>query len=36
MRYEILFDDVDLRDTDDKFTSRDVNFNRLRKLINEN
>lgn len=30
VKYEVLFDDADLKDTEDKFTSRDKNFNRLK------
>ena len=29
VKYEILFEESDLRDTDDKFTSRDFNFKKL-------
>lgn len=32
VKYEVFFEDSDLRDTEEKFTSRDVNFNRLRRL----
>ncbi len=30
VQYEIMFEDADLKDTEDKFTSRDVNFKKLR------
>lgn len=30
VHYEVLFEEADLNDTDDKFTSRDVNFYRLK------
>lgn len=30
IKYEILFDDADLNDYEDKFTSRDVNFKMLK------
>lgn len=32
---EVLFDDADLKDTEDKFTSRDFNFNRLKNFTTE-
>lgn len=32
VKYEVLFDDADLKDTDDKFTSRDMNFDRLKHV----
>ncbi|CDW85806.1 UNKNOWN [Stylonychia lemnae] len=34
-KYEVLFDDADLKDTEDKFTSRDFNFNKLRHTPDE-
>ena len=34
-RYEVLFDDAELKDTEDKFTSRDMNFNRLKYFNHE-
>ena len=30
IKYELFFEDSDLKDTEEKFTSRDVNFNLLR------
>jgi hypothetical protein len=30
VQYEILFEDSDLKDTEDKFTSRDENFSKLK------